>query len=73
MRAADASARWGCSHFAPDACPWCANPDAEVWRDVSDYVPVYGIPAQPIAPVSTLAEFIESVSPGFFERSAGVS
>lgn len=70
MRAADASARWGCTHAAPDGCPWCQNPDAEIYRDASDYVPIYGIPAQPVAPVSTLAEFIESVSPGFWERGS---
>jgi hypothetical protein len=44
-----------------------------VWRDVSDYVPTYGIPTPPVAPSATLAEWIESVSPGFFERSAGVA
>jgi len=66
----EASARWGCSHAGDQSCPWCANPDAEVWRDVSSYVPSYGTPAQPQGPVSILAEYIESVSPGFWERGA---
>lgn len=73
MKAADAAARWGCSHTAPDGCPWCQNPDGEVWRDVSGYVPTYGIPEPVASQPQTLAEFIEKVSPGFFERSAGVS
>lgn len=71
MKGWQASDRWGCSHSAPASCPWCANPDAEVWRSANDYVPIYGIPVQQQAPVSTLAEYIESVSPGFWERGAG--
>lgn len=78
MKGWQASDRWGCSHAAPDGCPWCANTDAEVYRDatVADYVPIYGIPAQQAAPAAsalTLAEWISTVNPGFFERSAGVS
>lgn len=73
MKGWQASDRWGCSHTGDQSCPWCANPDGEVWRDVSSYVPMYGIPIQQQAPSSTLAEYIESISPGFFERSAGVS
>ena len=73
MKGWQASARWLCDHHAPSSCPWCENPDREVWRDSSGYVPVYGVPAQPVPPAQTLAEFIEKVSPGFFERSAGVS
>lgn len=71
MRAADASTRWACDHHAPSSCPWCANPDGEVWREPSSYVPMYGLPAPAVEPSSTLAEYIEKVSPGFWERSAG--
>lgn len=71
MKGWQASDRWGCDHHAPASCPWCANTDAEVWRSAGDYVPIYGIPVQQQAPVSTLAEYIESVSPGFWERGAG--
>ena len=72
MRAWQASARWSCDHHAPNSCPWCEGTDAEVWRDVSSYVPRYGLPVVvEERPVSTLAEFIEKVSPGFFERGAG--
>lgn len=74
MKAAAASDRWGCSHSAPAVCPWCQNPDAEVWRSADDYVPIYGIPAQQQAPVTppalTLAEQIELMNPGFWERGA---
>lgn len=79
MRAADASARWGCDHHAPNGCPWCENPDGEAartweWRrDVSDYIPMYGLPTPQVAPSSTLAEWIEKSNPGFFDRSAGVA
>lgn len=73
MKGWQASDRWGCSHHAPDVCPWCSGTDAEVCRDVSSYVPIYGIPAQPVAPSSTLAEWIEKTNPGFFDRSAGVA
>lgn len=73
MRAADASARWGCDHAAPQSCDWCSNPDGEIWRSVNDYVPIYGIPAQQPEPVSTLAEFVDAAFPGFWERAGGVS
>jgi hypothetical protein len=74
VRAADASARWGCDHVAPSVCPWCANPDGEVYRDTSDYAPVYGFQAPVVEPSSTLAEWIEkTLSPGFWERTGGVS
>lgn len=71
MRAWQASDRWSCDHHAASSCPWCEGTDAEVWRDVSSYVPIYGIPAQPVAPVSTLAEFVDAAFPGFWERGAG--
>ena len=39
---------------------------------MDDYVPIYGLPAAPVAPSSTLAEWIEkALSPGFWERGAG--
>jgi hypothetical protein len=71
----EASARWGCSHAAPDACPWCSGTDAEVWRSVDGYVPVYGFPTVPVvveAPTTslTLAEWVDKNFNGFFERGA---
>lgn len=71
MKGWQASDRWGCSHFAPQSCPWCEGTDAEVWRTVAGYIPRYGLPAPVVEPSSTLAEWIEKVSPGFWERSAG--
>jgi len=38
---------------------------------MDDYVPIYGIPTPPVAPSSTLAEWIEKTNPGFWERGAG--
>lgn len=73
MKGWQASDRWGCDHSAPSSCPWCANPDAEVWRSSADYVPIYGIPAQQtaaVAPALTLAEQIELMNPGFWLRGA---
>lgn len=74
MKGWQASDRWGCDHHAPASCPWCANTDAEIYRDVSDYLPIYGIPAQTVTPVTppalTLAEQIELMNPGFWERGA---
>jgi hypothetical protein len=74
VKAWQASDRWGCSHAAPQSCPWCENPDGELWRDVSDYQPIYGLqsapaPAEP-RPALTLAEFVDKHWPGFWERSA---
>lgn len=40
MKGWEASARWGCSHVGDQSCPWCANPDGEVWRVVPDVVAV---------------------------------
>jgi hypothetical protein len=73
VKAADASARWWCDHHGYQSCPWCSNPDGEVWRDVSGYVPMYGLPAPVVEPSSTLAEWIEKFSPGFWERTGGVA
>ena len=75
MKAWQASDRWSCDHHAPNECPWCANPDGEVWRDVSSYAPIYGLPAvaAPVEPTPalSLAEYIDKINPGFFERGAG--
>lgn len=74
MKAWQASDRWGCSHVAPSSCPWCENPDAEVWRDTSDYQPIYGFPTPVVveAPATslTLAEWVDKNFNGFFERGA---